>query len=303
MTTNTKIYAGSSHPELANDISRASHIPLGEITLSRFDNRESRVCIKDAPAQTAVIVQSLSIPVDHHLIEMLLIIDALKRLGTREIILVIPWLGYSKQDKVFRPGEPLSVKVIANCIQTLPINEIITMDLHNPAIGGFFDIPIHNCPAQSLILEYCNSHLPTKSLIVVAPDAGAIKNSTQVAGKLDVPIAYLNKSRNLESGEVVITDSSRPVDGLDVLIVDDLIATGSTIISAARFLKSRGAKSVTVAVTHHLQIKGIQEKIDASDISQCIITDSVQTPQQLSPKITVLPCAGLLAQTLLPMIK
>jgi ribose-phosphate pyrophosphokinase len=296
-STTMTIYSGSSNPLLAKDIALEMKAAYGETELSRFANDEARILITDAPSSREVaLVQSLSNPTDHHLIEFTLMCDALKRMGAREITAIIPWMGYSKQDKVFRPGEPLSVKVIAQILQTVRLERVITFDLHNLAILGFFEVPVVNLSARALFLDYFKERISDKT-IVVAPDAGSVKNSTAFAYDLHVDVAYIDKKRNLETGDVTVAGINRDITGCKVIIVDDMIVTGSTLVEVARFLKEKGAERVEVASTHHLYVAGAQEKLDDSGIDSLVVTDTVQAPRTY-PHVTVLSVAGLIAREL-----
>lgn len=295
------IFSGSASKALGSDVARRLGLREGTVESSRFTNGELRVRItEDTINSQAAVVQTLAAPVDSNIIEFTLICDALQREGIKETVAVIPFLGYSKQDKVFRPGEPLSVKVIAKILQVVPIKRLITFDLHNLAILGFFDIPVTNLSATPLFTEYFKKDLSPKA-VVVAPDAGAIKASTAFAMDLGIPIVYMDKKRDLTSGKVTVLGISRPVKGTDVIIVDDMIVTGSTLIETAKYLKEEGARSISVAATHHLYVPGAQEALDASEIDNLIVTDTV-APKGRTGKLTVLSVAELIGKELRKLI-
>jgi len=291
------VFSGSSNKSLAKKLARKINCRLGKIELSRFTNDEARVWVKEKKAgRKAVVVQSLSQPTDHHLIEFCLICDALRRKGVKEIIGVIPWLGYSKQDKVFREGEPLSVKVIAKMLQVVSLEKIITFDLHNLAILGFFDIPLINLSANQLFIEYFKNKID-ENTVVVAPDAGSVKSSSNFAQELGIDVAYINKKRDLTSGKVIIKGINGKVKGKDVLIVDDMLVTGSTLIETAKFLKKEKVQSIKVVVTHHLYVNKTQEKIDKSKIDELIVTDTVKQKDK-SKKLKILSIVGMLGEAI-----
>lgn len=288
------MFSGQSNQALAKKIAKRMGFSLGKVESSRFSNDEARVrIVEDKVDRQAMVVQSLSIPTDHHLVEFCLLCDALTRMGAKEITAVILWLGYSKQDKVFRPGEPLSVKVVAKMLQVVPLEKIITFDLHNLSILGFFDIPVINLSAKDLFLDYFRDDISEKTL-VVAPDAGAVKSSTSFARDLGVGIAYVDKKRDLKTGKVTIVGINREVEGYDVIMVDDMVVTGETLIETAKFLKRKGAKSVRVGATHHLYVEGTQEKIDNSVIDELVVTDTVEQKDR-SKKLEVLSVAEMIA--------
>lgn len=294
---NTQIFSGSSNQTLSADLADALHASNAKVNISRFSNDEARVWVEEERApQTAIVLQSLSECVDEHIVEFGLICDAVHRLGAQEIIGVIPWLGYSKQDKVFRPGEPLSVKVVAKMLQVVPIKRLVTFDLHNLAILGFFDIPVTNLSARPLFEEYFKSRLGPES-VVVAPDAGSIKASTSFATELGIPIAYMDKKRDLTTGKVTVVGISRPIAGSDVIIIDDMIVTGSTLIETAKFLRHQKVNSIRVAATHHLYVKGAQAAIEEAGIDSIIVTNTIE-PKIQSDKLTVLSVAPIIASEL-----
>lgn len=291
------IFSGSSNKPLAKKLADMLNCPLGEVELGRFENDEERVWVKEKRIpREVVILQSLSRPTDEHLVEFCLLADALKRLGADRIIAVVPWLGYSKQDKVFRQGEPLSVKVIAKMLQVVPFARLITFELHNLSILGFFDIPVVNLSAKSVFLEYFLK-VKDSNFIVVAPDAGAVKASRAFAEDLNVPVAYIDKKRDFITGKVKVIDITRSVEGAHVLIIDDMVATGSTLINTANFLQKNGAQSISVAVTHHLFVPGVQEKLDESPITNIVTTDTIEA-QGTSDKLSILSISDLLASEL-----
>lgn len=306
-----KIFSGSSNPNLVRKVARELKIKVGKIELRRFSNDEARVWVKDSINNSAaVVLQSFSIPVDQHIIQFCLICDALKRLGAKKITAVIPWLGYSKQDKVFRDGEPLSVKVIVKIVQTAPFSKLITFDLHNQAIIGFFDKPVKQLSAIPLFLEYFkriikkdNPCSPAKTVLenfmVVAPDAGSIKSSTEFANELGIEVAYIDKKRDLTTGEITIRGISREVSGKKILIIDDMVVTGSTLIEAAKFLKKQGAKKIFVAATHHLYLDGVQKKLEKNGIDKTVVSDTISPRKKISSsKLKILSIDRLIAKAL-----
>lgn len=291
-----KIFAGSASQNLAKKVAAHLGARAGEINLGRFENGEAKIHIEETNMNSVVaILQSFSLPVDEHIVEFALICDAAKRLGAKKIIAVIPWLGYSKQDKIFRAGEPLSIKAIAKMIQTAPFDELIAFDLHNQAIVGFFDKNLIQLSAMPLFIDYFKK-IKDEKTIVVAPDAGSIKASAEFANRLGLDVAYLDKKRDLQSGKVAICGISGEVKNKKIFIVDDIISTGSTLIESAKFLKSRGAKEILIGATHHLFIPGVEEKLDKSQIDKIIVTDTV-CPQKIprSKKLEIISVSKIIA--------
>jgi ribose-phosphate pyrophosphokinase len=294
-----KVFSGSSNPALARKIAQELKIKVGKIELSRFGNGECRVWIKEEVINSkAIIVQSFSQPPDENLIEFCLIADALKRLGVKKIISVIPWLGYCVQDKVFRPGEPLSSKVIARILQTLKISRIITLDLHNQAIAGFFDLPFTELFATYTFVDYFKKR-KLEIDTIVSPDIGAFKKSIKFAQAFGLPVVTINKERDLATGKVSIVSVSETIKGKRVLIVDDFISTGGTLIQTIHYLKEKGVKKIYACLTHHFYIKGVQEKIEESPLDCLFVTDSIQKPNRVKySKLKIVSIAHLISETI-----
>jgi len=270
------VFSGSSNKLLASRIAKKLETRLGKIELSRFPNGEARVYVTEPRVgKQAVVVQSLSNPVDRHLVEFCLICDALKRKGVKEIIAVIPWLGYSLQDKVFRVGEALSTKVVSKMLQTVSLDKVITYDLHNLAIPGFFEAPLINLSGREFFVEYFKNKVDERA-VVVSPDAGAAKSSARFANDLGLNVVYVNKKRDFATGKVTVQGISQNVKGLKVLIKDDLISTGGTLITVSKLLKQQGVQSIEVAATHHLYVEGTQAKLNQSPIGNIVVTDTVE---------------------------
>jgi len=289
------IYSGNSNLILAQKIAQDSGLDLAEVEITRFKNDEKRVWVKKEKAcPKAIIIQSLSKPVDENIVEFVLIADAVKRLGAEDITAVFPFLAYSKQDKVFRTGEPLSVKVIAKMLEVVPLKRIYSFDLHNPAISGFFDVPLVNLTARPIFEEYFRKSINSQT-VVVAPDAGAIKSSTSFAESLGIPVCYIDKKRDLSTGKINIIGISRDVKGADVIIIDDLIVTGSTMIEATQYLRNNGVKTIRVAATHHLYVDGVEDTIEKSGIDEVIVTDTVKS-DLITPKLKKYSVSGLVAR-------
>jgi ribose-phosphate pyrophosphokinase len=291
------IVSGSSNPSLARKLSQTTGIPLANTVLSQFPDHELQVRVEDKAAKI-YLIQSFSDPVNSHIIEFMLLADAVHRLGAREITAIIPWYGYSRQDKVFLPGEPLSAKVIARLIQTSHIERLITVDLHNPSIAGYLDRPLTNIPTRTIMLDAAT--IPDfQNAVVVAPDAGSLKVSAEIARNLSLPLIVMQKSRNLYSGEVAIDGISDSIEGKVALMFDDMIATGSTTIKSSQYLKSKGASAIHVFATHHLYIPGVQEQLEASPIDSITVTDTIEPPEGFtSSKTKIISVAPLIAESL-----
>ncbi len=274
-----KVYSGTSNPKIAKKIAKHLNVPLADMDISRFPNQEVKVWIKeDKIHKQAIVVQSFVKHPNKSIIEFCLIVDALRRSGAREITAVIPWMGYCIQDKIFRQGEPLSAKVIADIIQSTKVDKVITFDLHNETIQGFFNMRIAHLSAVPLFLNIFKEKRNID--IVVAPDVGALKETTKIAHELNIPIAILNKKRDLHTGKVEIIGVDGEVQGKKALIMDDFISTGGTLIQTANYLKNRGVEHISVAVTHHLFIPNVMQKLAESPIDDLYISDTIHMPDE-----------------------
>ncbi len=300
-----QVFAGSASKKLGQEVAKIIGAKYGEIELSKFANGETKIRILEPKIESSVVVlQSLSHPSDNNLMELLLIVDALTRMGARDITLVVPWLSYSKQDKVFLPGEALGVKVVAKILQTSGVKRLITFDLHNRAILGFFDIPVTELSAKPLLLGYFAKNLNESSrneTLIVAPDAGAVKAATSFAQELGVQVVYVDKKRDLKTGEVSVMGLSRSVSGMNIIIIDDNVFTGSTIIELAKELKNKGARKISVGLTHHMYIDGVQQKLDESYIDEIVVSDTVTPNAEIldsTKKLKVLSIASIIGNSL-----
>lgn len=296
-----KLFAGSASQALGIELAESLNIEKGESHLTSFENDELRVRVGEID-ETSILLQSFSRPVNNNIIEYLLMADALKRRGSEQLVGIVPWYGYSKQDKIFLAGEPLSAKVIANLIQTTSIKRLITFDLHNPSIAGYFEIPVDNLSALPLLAKEVsrdNELYRETPWLVVAPDAGAIKSAHTAAERLKLEVAHITKQRDLMSGEVKIVTIDRSVDGSACLIFDDMIATGSTLIKTAAFLREHGATSVVVCATHHLFIPGVQARLESSAIDRLYVTNTIAKPEnETSGKLTIVSVVPLIKELL-----
>lgn len=293
-----RLISGSSNTSLAQALSHALNIPLVDVELSEFANGEKRVWIKEKlDGQDVVVIQSFSSPVDTHIVEFLLIIDALERLGVRDVHVIIPWLGYSLQDKVFREGEPIAAKVVANLISQSFIKRVYLIDLHNTSIPGFFNIPSTHISATQLFADVAEHTFNKKELVVASPDFGGLKRARQFASILDVPLVNIDKHRDLKSGEVTAVGLHGDVGGKIVLVFDDIIVGGGTVIESADFLKKQGAKEVHFYATHGLFVGNALKSLPQSKINSILITNTVYH-ENLPHKIKVINIAPLLAQIL-----
>lgn len=271
------IISGSSNLPFAQEISKSSNIPLGKIVTGRFSNGEAKVRIEEEIyGNTFYVVQSLSQPVDEHIMELCLIVDALKRGGAEKIVAVVPWFGYGVQDKVFMPGEALSSKVVIDFLQTVGVHSLITIDLHSDNIIGFFEIPVVHVSAVPLFADYVVKTYG-HDVLVVSPDFGGAKRARRFAKEMgqEGTIGIIDKERSLTTGEVELRGINLDVKDKTVVIPDDFISTGSTMVEVIPLLKKAGAKKIIACITHPILAKDAAKNLAESDIDSLVVTDSI----------------------------
>ena len=293
-----RIISGSSNPVLAKKIAQQLSVPLVDVEISAFANGEKRVWIKEKlDGQDVVVVQSFSDPVDENIIELLLMLDALERLGAKDIHVIIPWLGYSLQDKVFRPGEPIAAKVMAKLVSHAYVKRVYLVDLHNTSIPGFFDIPCSHLSASELFAEDVRSRFAVEDIVIASPDFGGLKRARQFAGLFDAPLVNIDKHRDLATGKVTAVGLHGKVTGKIVILFDDVILSGGTVTEASDLLKEEGAKETHFYSTHGLFTGQALANLEKSSIDSVIVTNTLHQAS-LPSKIKVLDLAPMLATTL-----
>lgn len=290
-----RLIAGSSNPQLATEVATALGVSLVKISSNIFANGERRVKVKDdVRGQDVVILQSFSSPADQQIIEFLLLTDALERMGAKSVEAVIPWMGYSLQDKVFSPGEPISAKVVADLVSNSFVRRVVLIDLHNTSIPAFFSVPTTHISAEQLMLEYVKDHLNHKQTVVVSPDFGGLKRSRQFAKQLDVELLNINKHRDLQTGKVTEVSLQGDVKGKQVILYDDIIVGGSTAVETAKLLHAEGAKQIYFLATHGLFAGGALDKIKSAPIEKVVITNTIYH-QTLPHNVETISIAKLIA--------
>jgi ribose-phosphate pyrophosphokinase len=294
-----KIFSGNANRRLAMDICNELGAPLGEALVGTFKNGETRVKIEEHVRGADVfVIQPTSEPTDHHIIELLIMIDALRRASADRITAVIPYYAYAKQEKKTSGREPISSKLVANLIVTAGADRVLAVDLHAPAIQGFFDIPVDHLTAEKLLANYIRK-MRLENAVIVSPDIGGAKRAGSIARLLDLPIAFVYKRRpkdDVVAEQRVVGD----VAGMNAVVVDDLISTGGTLVGVSHALKAEGARSVRVLATHGIFAGNAVEKLIDSPIDEIVTTDSVPQPGgERHPKLKVLSVAPLLAEAIL----
>ncbi|MBC7320126.1 ribose-phosphate pyrophosphokinase [bacterium] len=299
MSNNIKIFAGNSNIPLAEEIASHLGMKLGQGYATTFSNGETRVNIEETVRGCDVyIVQSLSNPVDHHIMELLIMMDAMRRASAGRITAVVPYFAYARQDRKTRPREPISAKLLANLITVAGANRVITMDLHAGQIQGFFDIPVDPLQASPILAEYVKNNLNLENSVVVSPDVGGVARARAFASRLHLPIAIIDKRRPApnESEVMYIVGD---VKGKTCIVIDDMIDTGGTLVKGADALLEEGAIEVYACATHPVFSGNAIENIKKSHIKKVIVTNTILLDkEQLCDKIEVLSVAKLFAEAI-----
>lgn len=293
------MFSGNAHPELAKNICKYLKVKLSDALVDRFSEGEIRVKIgENVRGKDVFIVQPISPPPNENLMELLIMIDALKRASAWRITAVIPYFGYARQDRKDQPRVPITAKLVANLLTTAGANRILTMDLHASQIQGFFDIPVDHLFAAGIFVDYF-SKSKNKNLVVVSPDVGSIKMARAYAKRISGDLAIIDK-RRLSPDKTEVMHILGEVEGKDALIVDDLIATGSSLIEAVETLKKAKAKSIQAAITHGVLSGSAIERIDkCKALEKLLITDSIPLDNSKKhSKIKVLSAANLLGEAI-----
>lgn len=292
-----KIFGGTSNQPLARAIAASIGIELGQCTVSAFPDGETFVKIEEnVRGQDVFVVQSTSPPTNQHLMELFIMMDALRRASAARITAVLPFYGYARQDRKDQPRVPITAKLVANLLVAAGANRVLTMDLHAQQIQGFFDIPVDHLYAAPVMYKYLKS-MTLKNLVVVSPDVGGLKMAYAYSQVLEAGLAIVAKRRK-SATEVESMTVIGEIRGKTILLVDDLTETAGTLTTAAALLKSKGAKKVVACVSHAiLNDMGIQ-RLRKSNIDELITTDTVQRPKIDGVNITALSVAGLLGEAI-----
>jgi ribose-phosphate pyrophosphokinase len=295
------LFAGRSNRPLAEDIGRHLGVELGEVKLKTFANGENYCRYeKSIRGADVFIVQSGSPPVNDHLVELLLMIQAAKLASAKRITAVVPWFPYSRQDKKSRPREPITAKLVADMLEAAGADRVLTMDLHAGQIQGFFSVPVDHMTALPLFATYYRDKgFFGEKVVAVSPDPGRAKMARRFGQMLEADLAILNKVRP-EHDTAEVTEVIGDVRGKIALLSDDMIVTGGTLIAGATALRQAGATEVYACATHGLFPGNAFEKIAASELAKVTVTDTVPIdPVNRPDKIDVLPVSGLLAETIM----
>ena len=299
MLDELKVFTGNAHPALAQDICDSLKIPLGKAEVFQFANENTFVRILENVRERDVfVVQPICTPVNTSLMELLIMIDALKRASAARITAVTTYYGYGRTDKKDQPRVPITARLVADLLTTAGANRVLTVDLHAEQIQGFFNIPVDELTALYLLSRHFKENYKD-NLVVVATDVGITKQARDFAAKLEAPLAIIEKRRAENNDKSKIYNLIGDVKGKRALLVDDEIATGGSIISAAEMLMENGASEVYVGATHPIFSGNAIDRIKESPIKGVVITDTVPVPEEKRiGKITVLPIAPLVAEAI-----
>ena len=295
------IFTGNANLKLATDVATYLQIPLGKATVGRFSDGEVMVeILENVRGRDVFVLQSTCQPTNDHLMEVMIMVDALKRASAGRITAALPYFGYARQDRRVRSMRvAISAKVVANMLQIAGVDRVLTMDLHADQIQGFFDIPVDNIYAAPLLLEDVVKR-NLENLIIVSPDVGGVVRARALAKRLDSDLAIIDKRRP-KANTAEVMNIIGEVNGRTCVIMDDMVDTANTLVKAAAALKENGAARVLAYSTHPVLSGGAVDRVTNSQLDELVVTDTIPLPRDAlaNKKIRVLSCAQLLAETVL----
>jgi len=296
-----KLLAGNSNPALAEDMARILKLPLVKAVVRRFADMEVFVEIQEnVRGEDIFVIQSTSFPANDNLMELLIVIDALRRASARRITAVIPYFGYARQDRKVGPRTPISAKLVANLITHAGADRVLTVDLHAGQIQGFFDIPTDNLYAMPVMVKDITDYLGQNNLMVVSPDVGGVVRARALAKRLGTDLAIVDKRRE-RAGESEVMNIIGEVEGRSCILIDDIVDSGGTICNAADALLREGAKDVCAYATHGVLSGGAVARIKGSKLKSLVITDSIAVTPEIAAaagNIRRISIAPLLAEAI-----
>ena len=295
-----KIVAGNSNRALAEAIGAYLSTPLTKAIVRRFADMEVFVEIEEnVRGRDVFAIQSTSFPANDHLMELLILIDALRRASARRITAVIPYFGYARQDRKVGPRTPISAKLVANLITHAGADRVLTLDLHAGQIQGFFDIPTDNLYASPVMVRDIKERFDLKTITVVSPDVGGVVRARGLAKRIDAPLAIIDKRRE-RPNESEVMNVIGEVDGATCILVDDIVDSGGTLVNAADALLEQGARAVFAYITHGVLSGGAIARVTASRLQELVITDSIQPTNEVhaAQNVRVLPIASLIGEAI-----
>ena len=295
-----KLISGGANPILAGRIAETLDVPLTDPRLRHFPDGEINVKIEDSMrGHDVFVIQPTSPPVNEHLMELFIILDALRRASAGRVTAVVPYYGYARKERKTQPREPISAKLVANFITLAGADRLLLFDLHAEAIEGFFDVPTDHLSPHRIFAEHLKT-LNLQHLTIVAPDAGGGRRAEAVANDLSAPIAFGYKRRSGDDESVEVIAISGDVKGRDCVVVEDIITTGGTVAKLAVALHNAGANRVLIAATHPVLTGNALERLKKADVEEVIVTDTVPiSADKMGPPLKVLSVAPLLAEAII----
>jgi ribose-phosphate pyrophosphokinase len=294
-----KIFTGNANPDLAQEIAQYLGVSLGEAEVTRFSDGETHVKIKESVRGADVFVlQPTCTPVNEHLMELLVMVDAIRRASARRITAVMPYYGYARQDRKTRARAPITAKLVANLIMASGARRVLTMDLHAGQIQGFFDIPVDHLPAVPILAHYFLQQ-KLENVVVVSPDHGGVTRARDLAERISAPLAIIDKRRP-EPNVAEIMNIIGDVAGKKAIMIDDLIDTAGTIVQGAKALKQWGAKEISVYCTHPVLSGPALERLEEAPVKEVVVTNTIPLPAEKGlKKIRALTVAPLLGEAII----
>ena len=295
---NMKLFSLNSNHAIAEKIAKAAGIPLGKLSSRQFSDGEIQVNIEESVRGFDVfIIQSTSFPVNNHLMELLIMVDACNRASANSVNVVIPYFGYARQDRTAAPREPITAKLVANMLVKAGVNRVLTLDLHAVQVQGFFDIPVDNLYTVPLFAKhYCDKGLTGDDVVVVSPKNSGVKRARSLAEHLDAPIAiidYAQDDAHRNEGYII-----GEVAGKKAILIDDILNTGRTFTEAAKIVAREGATEIYAVSSHGLFVDSAAEKLDAVPIKEILVTDSVDTKEKTPKNIQYITASELIADAI-----
>ena len=290
------VFSGTNSRYLAEKICKSLNCPLGQMNIQHFADGEFSVSYEETIRGRDVFLVQSTFPNSDNLMELLLMVDAAKRASAHSIIAVIPYFGWARQDRKDKPRVSIGAKLIADMLSTAGVDRVITMDLHADQIQGFFDIPVDHLYASTVFLEHIKSTFPLENLCIATPDVGGTKRASTYSKYLGVPMVICHKSR-LRANEVAEMRIIGEVEGLDVLLVDDMVDTSGTITKAANLMLENGARSVRAIASHAVMSDPASSRVDQSALTEIIFTDSIPYAKKCE-KVKVLSIADMFAEAI-----
>ena len=298
-----KLFALNSNHDIAEKIAKAADVPLGKLSSRQFSDGEIQVNIEESVRGFDVfIIQSTSFPVNNHLMELLIMVDACNRASANSVNVVMPYFGYARQDRTAAPREPITAKLVANMLVKAGVDRVLTLDLHAVQVQGFFDIPVDNLYTVPLFAKhYCEKGLSGEDVVVVSPKNSGVKRARSLAEHLDAPIAiidYAQDDSHRNEGYII-----GDVAGKKAILIDDILNTGRTFAEASKIVEREGATEIYAVSSHGLFVEGAAEKLDNAPIKEILVTDSVATKEKTPKNVQYITASELIGDAIVRIYK